>query len=247
MVCPADNGARARAFALANELELPLVSSWSDTSAAVALVVDTDRAWLQQIEISKPPGPIFLDFASPAMEYRRKGGHNELLGRAVGVRGGKYPKVMDGTAGLGRDGFVLADLGCAVTLVERSRVLAWLLNEAVSAAMISASEHVRAAAARMRVRHQDSLALSVADQDVIYLDPMFPDRRSSAAVKKDLALLQALHGDSPAGATNLLEWALSQPVERIVVKRPAKSPALDSRSPSHSISGKAVRFDCYVR
>ena len=75
---------------------------------------------------------------------------------------------------------------------------------------------------------------------------MFTERRGSAAVKKDLSVLQALHGSLENEDEQLLAWAMSQPVRRVVVKRPLKSPALDLRKPSHTIKGKAVRFDVYA-
>jgi 16S rRNA (guanine1516-N2)-methyltransferase len=75
---------------------------------------------------------------------------------------------------------------------------------------------------------------------------MFTDRRGSAAVKKDLSVLQALHGNVDNEDEQLLAWALAQPVRRVVVKRPLKSAPLDSRKPSHVIKGKTVRFDVYV-
>ena len=89
-------------------------------------------------------------------QHRRRSGHNELLGRAVGVKAGESPRVVDATAGLGRDAYVLGDLGCEVTLVERSPVLALLLAHALERARISSVESVRAAAASMCLRQADS-------------------------------------------------------------------------------------------
>lgn len=246
VVAPAQHSARQRARQVAAQLGLAFITDWRSAAQPLALVVDHDTAWLQPV-MPKPPGPVHIDFAAPAMEYRRKGGHNELLGRAVGVKGDRKPAVVDATAGLGRDAFVLADLGCRVTLIERSPVLAWLLTEAVAAAAISASDHVREAAGRMRVIPADCRSLNLDEGAVLYLDPMFPERRSSAAVKKDLSALQALHGDQDPEEDTLWAWAESQPVTRVVVKRPAKAPTLKATKPSHAIAGKAVRFDVYVR
>ena len=133
-----------------------------------------------------------------------------------------------------------------------------LLLKHTQTALLSASEKVIHAAQRMTVSHGDSARRSISGFNTIYLDPMFPDRNKSAAVKKDLAAVQSLLASqsmSPellqAGSTDpavdLLNWALSQPVERVVVKRPAKSPHLGGVKPSHSITGKTVRFDVLVR
>jgi len=183
------------------------------------------------------------------MLYRRKSGHNEPLGRATGVKGGKRPKVFDATAGLGRDAFVLADLGCSVVLSEQSAPLCFLLEQARELALMSANEKVVEAASRMRVLWGDSRQQAVDGFDVIYIDPMFPERGKTAAVKKDLATVQALHAHSLAAndPEELLGWAMAQPVERVVIKRPVKAPVLGTVKPSHSIMGKTVRFDVMVK
>ena len=95
-----------------------------------------------------------------------------------------------------------------------------------------------------------SLAESfLAGVDVICLDPMFPQRDKSAAVKKEMVLFQALleTDASPDAADQLLAWALLQDVARVVVKRPVRAPHLGETQPSHAVSGKAVRFDVYVK
>ena len=247
-VIPASRSAEQAAKRVANELGLPLASSYAHAVAPVALVVDTHEVWLQALE--KPrPGRVTIDFSSPDMLYRRKSGHNEPLGRAVGVKKDLKPRVFDATAGLGRDAFVLADLGCNVELSEASPVLFFLLTHAKQTALLSAQTKVVDAAQRMTISRGDSAQRSLAGFDVIYLDPMFPDRSKSAAVKKDLATVQALLESDKTGEQGaaLLDWALSQPVGRVVIKRPAKSPYLGGIKPSHAISGKTVRFDVLVR
>ena len=244
-VVPAQSGAIDRANSVARDLGLRVEKSLSVASGVVALIVDQEDAWLQEINTNKP-GPVKVDFASPAMMHRRKGGQNEMLGRAIGIKSNRHPWVFDATAGLGRDAYVLADLGCKVTLVERSAVLAFILQEGLNRAVISQFNEVREAAARMLVQCGDSTEICAAPDQVIYLDPMFEERKGSAASKKDLSVLQALHGDS-ADDQRLIDWAFTQPVSRIVVKRPIKAAPLTASSPSHVLKGKSVRFDVYVR
>ena len=76
--------------------------------------------------------------------------------------------------------------------------------------------------------------------DVVYLDPMFPARRKSARVKKEMWLLQHVL-DTPAP-----QLALAKSRRRVVVKRPVKAPPLEGRSPAFAIPGKTVRFDVYL-
>ena len=233
---------------MAERLDLEFVASVDKLETGVALVIDTDRSWLQRLQ-SPRLGPVFVDFSSADMLYRRKSGHNEPLGRAMGVKGSSRPMVFDATAGLGRDAFVLADLGCFVTLSEQSAPLSYLLEQARELALLSFNEKVSEAASRMQVLYGDSRQHRAEGFDVIYIDPMFPERSKTAAVKKDLATVQALHADNAEAndPEGLLTWALDQPVERIVIKRPVKAPGLASAKPSHCISGKTVRFDVIVK
>ena len=169
-----------------------------------------------------------------------------MLGRAVGMKAYRKPLIWDVTGGLGRDAFVLADLGCEVTLCERVPALAWLLDQAVQAAAVSGVDQVRAAAERMSVLAADSKTQRASAGTVICLDPMFPERRKAAAVKKEAAMLQHL-ADQADDSESLWQWAWDQPVERIVVKRPLRAPILGHIRPAHTLKGKSVRFDVFTR
>ncbi|MCB1855838.1 MAG: class I SAM-dependent methyltransferase [Pseudomonadales bacterium] len=252
----------ARGADLAMRLGLPLlgvaaVSQWQEGDYAALLLLDGEHLALQALSPVAAdgrrargalPGQVSAEFGGRAMRHRRRGGQNELLGRAVGVSARLRPHVLDATAGLGRDSFVLADLGCTVTLCEREPVLAALLEYALAAALGSEDDWLVGVARRMRLFPSDARACRAPAQ-VIYLDPMFPPRDKSAAVKKEMALLQWLL-ESETGqsdAAQLLAWALEQDVARVVVKRPARAQPLAGAAPSHCLQGKAVRFDVYVR
>ena len=264
-----------RATELSRQLGLPLVSPTSDPVACLdfdaLLVVSGLHLSLQQTtrmsamsgsgRRERPgrrqsgmavPGPVMVDFGNDTMRHRRRSGHNDLLGKAVGVSGTRHPRVLDATAGLGRDGFVLADMGCSVTLCEREPVIAALLASGLEAALASGEYRLQQVVSRLQLVTGDALSLDsdvLAAVDVVCLDPMFPPREKSAAVKKEMALFQALlEGDAtPEAADQLLQWALLQDVARVVVKRPIRAPSLGELKPSHQVSGKAVRFDVYVK
>ena len=229
----------ARAREAAQQLELQYRSH--QDSAGLILVVGETSAWLELEGVK-----VAVQFDSAAMQHRRKGGHNELLGRAVGLKADRKPPIWDATGGLGRDAFVLADLGCQVTLCERVPVLAWLLNQAVQAAAVSGVDQVRAAAEKMSVLAADSKTQRAPAGTVIYLDPMFPERKKAAAVKKEAAMLQHL-ADQTDDGESLWLWAWDQPVERIVVKRPLRAPILGHIRPAYTLKGKSVRFDVFIR
>ena len=152
------------------------------------------------------------------------------------------------TAGLGRDAFVLASLGCAVTLVERSPVVHALLHDGLERARCCDDAAVREIVSRMRLVHADSrewLALQGRAFDVIYLDPMFPERRKSALVRKEMRIFQELVGEDQDAAA-LLEPTRAHCRSRVVVKRPSRAPFLGGCSPSWSVNGKSTRFDIYL-
>ena len=229
----------ARAREAAQQLGLQFGSH--QDAAGLLLVVGEASAWLELEGVK-----VAVQFDSAAMQHRRKGGQNEMLGRAVGLKADRKPLIWDATGGLGRDAFVLADLGCEVTLCERVPVLAWLLDQAVQAAAVSGVDQVRAAAERMSVLAADSKTQRASTGTVIYLDPMFPERKKAAAVKKEAAMLQ--HLVDPVGDSEALwQWAWDQPVERIVVKRPLRAPILGHTRPAHTLKGKSVRFDVFIR
>ncbi|MEP5765323.1 MAG: class I SAM-dependent methyltransferase [Halieaceae bacterium] len=196
----------------------------------------------------KMPGAVRVDFGAGKMRHRRRGGHNEPLGRAVGV--GKWDglSVVDATAGLGRDSFVLADLGCQVTMLERSAVVFALLRDGLDRARRCGDAWLLAVVQRMSAHCADS-SQWLAQQgdaccDVVLLDPMFPQRKKSARVKKEMWLFQQLlEADTPQ--PGLLEQALHSARRRVVVKRPARAEPLEGRQPDFELAGKAVRFDVY--
>lgn len=245
--------AHAAAEALATRLALPLLDpgELADEARFTALLLVSPDTLALRAPGRSAPNPVAVDFGTAGMRHRRRGGQNELLGRAVGA-GKKRPlRVLDATAGLGRDSFVLADLGCEVTLAEREPVVAALLRSGLARAVSAADVWLAGVAGRMTLVESDARQLgaaAIARQDVIYLDPMFPPRDKSAAVKKEMALFQTLFSRAGAveDAAALLAWALQAAVARVVVKRPLKSPPLAGRGPSHAIRGKAVRYDVYV-
>jgi 16S rRNA (guanine1516-N2)-methyltransferase len=245
---------QASASELAQRLDLPLLPPGIDPEqcdqAATVLLVRGPERCLQRTG-EGAPGPVAADFNSAGMRYRQNSSTPELLGRAVGLGRRSRLRVLDATAGLGRDAFVLAGLGCDVLLCERDAVIAELLRSGLAIASQSGDIPLSGVAQRMRLYSGDARNLDtqrLAGVDVICLDPMFPARRKSAAVKKDMALFHDLLRNfcEPQDADALLQWALRQDVARVVVKRPAKAPPLAQRSPSHSICGKSVRYDVYV-
>ena len=250
-VCFAGGDAEAdRARQLAAELALPVVDC-DDASFALVLEVTPQR--LQTHRPGSKMGPVFCDFVGGPLGFRRRIGAEQsgMLARAVGWK--RQPlKVVDATAGLGRDAFMLALLGCEVTAVERSPVLFALLRDGLERAMRE-PEIAEALGGRLRLVHADGRQyLSSVRHDeipgagVVYLDPMFPERRKSAQVKKEMVLCRLAAGEDE-DADELLAAALAAGVHRIAVKRPLHAPPLGGPPPTLAMKGTAVRFDVYIQ
>ena len=199
-------------------------------------------AQLQLLDQNSPDmAPVCIDFLSGKTAYRRKYGHagGEAIGKAVGIKKGKRPKVVDATAGLGADAFVLATMGCRVHMIERSDVIAKLLEDGLRRA--EQDEKVGTLV-------KEKLSLTCGDSrqellqvpfepEVIYLDPMFPQKEKSALVKKEMRMLQNIVGRD-SDADELLNLALSIATQRVVVKRPAYAKVLAGVTPHTSIKTK---------
>jgi len=238
----------ALVVSLAQSLNLPQTDP-GDEAFELLLVVCSDCLELRATGADSP-GPIAVDFTGPTVDYRRRrgGGRRQLIARAVGVRGAA-PTVLDATAGLGRDAFVLASLGCHVTAVERSPVLGVMLQDGLSRAAKASAPAARDAASRITLIVDD--ARDVLDKldnelapDVVYIDPMYPPRKKqSARVKKEMRLCRALVGDD-GDAGELLEAARRVARTRIVVKRMLAAPLL-SPAPAIQYRSRKTRYDVY--
>lgn len=170
----------------------------------------------------------------------------ELLVRAARVRGVAAPTAVDATAGLGEDSLLLAAAGFTVTMYEKDPVIAALLQDALDRA--ANEPQLSAIVERMTLVEGDSVAAlraMGAAPDVVFLDPMFPERTKSAAVKKKFQLLHRLERPCE-DERELLEAALAAGPRKIVIKRPPKGPCLAGVRPSHAVAGKAVRYDVIV-
>ncbi|TWC43247.1 16S rRNA (guanine1516-N2)-methyltransferase [Pseudomonas sp. SJZ079] len=209
------------------------------------------EAGLQLAELgAHAPGPVRVDFVEGAVAHRRVfgGGSGQMIAKAVGVQPGVRPRVLDATAGLGRDGFVLASLGCAVTLIERQPLIAALLEDGLARAR--GDREVGPIVAQMQLLTGNAIELMDAWQgeppQVIYLDPMFPHRDKSALVKKEMRLFRPFVGDD-LDAPALLAAALALASHRVVVKRPRKAPIIAGATPGYALEGKSSRYDIYPK
>ncbi len=239
-----------QAETLAQRLGLPLVAQPD---------LDRSEPWSQILLLSegrlglcvtgrKRPGPVRADFVTGAVAHRRQfgGGTGQLIAKACGIRKSVRPSILDATAGLGRDAFVVATLGCQVRMIERSPVVHALLENGLEEArevtelcdIIGRMELLQGDASQL-------LSTLTTVPDVIYLDPMYPHSDKKAQVKKEMLAFRTLVGED-ADDSQLLRAALAVEPCRVVVKRPRKAPIIEGPEPNHQVIGKSSRYDIYT-
>lgn len=238
----ADDG-HPHSGALSRDLALPLLSP-DDADSAVFLL-RYDQEVLQLFDVATRMA-LAVSFEGGSLGYRRQqhvGG--ELLVKAVGGLRAAGGSVIDATAGLGGDALLLATAGFEVTMIERSPVIAALLENALSRAAASMDAALRDTVASMHLHVGDAAQwLGLHHADVVCLDPMFPPRRKSAQVRKEMFLLGKLLAAEDHGEA-LLAPALQAADKRVVVKRPRLAPCLAGAKPDWQLSGRSTRFDVY--
>ena len=226
-----------RALALAQRLACAFVVA--PNTLANGLLVTPQRIALELHGFAKP---LYVDAMSAAVRRRAAAGRGLHLIRACGEHTARL-RIIDATAGLGRDAFALAWAGADVLLIERDPILAVLLEAAIDALAASAVQ-VRARVALHCGDARDLLARHFAGHDVVYLDPMFADA-GRGLPQREMQMLAQL--DRADDGNALLAAALDLAPPRIVVKRGRHQPALiaGAARPHHAIVGKSIRFDVY--
>lgn len=240
-----------KAVSLAKKLQIPFVGQDQEWCTDIVLAYT-----LQGLKLLQPiPGKkntrclLFIDFVNGKNGYRlaRNCTVKQPLARAAGLKHGFRPDILDGTGGLGGDAFVLASLGCSVTMCERSPVLAALLEDG----LLRASQDTKTAniiEQRLRLETIDArqyLQTCSKVYNTVYLDPMYPHSKESALNSQSMRIIRELVGDDQDSG-QLLEIALAGVGNRVVVKRPLAAPGLIDLPPSHNIFMKNSRFDIYL-
>ncbi len=243
------NAQRTKAETYAQQYQLSC-QPLSKTTTPLTLCYEETRVVLidRQHKMS-----IDVDFTAGSMDHRRKygGGKGQPLAKAVGIKQGKpLPHIIDATAGLARDSFVLACLGCPVIMLERSPVVAALVQDGLDRASLNSE---------FQSILQQGFTLTCTDAaeylrqlpetqrpDVVYMDPMYPERKKSASVKKNMQILQNLIGKDEDTAQLLLA-ACDCARQRVVVKRPKGAPVIEAeKQPSLTYESKNTRYDVYL-
>ncbi|MGB0494983.1 MAG: class I SAM-dependent methyltransferase [Kangiellaceae bacterium] len=223
-----------------------VVRSLDSISSQTGIFEFKDNKLILHLMLDGQVSNIYFDLNEGSLGYRAKNVNktNELIARAIGCKSNFRPNVLDATAGMGRDALIMSKLGCQVVMQERCHAIFLLLENAL-ARLNHVQPEIKKALSLENINSISSFS-NLKNIDVIYLDPMFPSRKKSALVKKEMRLFKRLAGED-LDADQLLQNALDSSVNRVVVKRPKTAPQLGELSPSHEITSKNFRFDVYLK
>jgi 16S rRNA (guanine1516-N2)-methyltransferase len=190
---------------------------------------------------------MILDFTMGKMGYRLKRCRQEPLVKLVfdRVPNNSSPTVLDFTAGLGSDAMLLAQAGCVVTAFEQCAPVAQVLRAGLEAAQHT---FLKEACARFTLIEANVLQYVPEHPlvaDVVYCDPMFPEKTKTAASRGPLQWLQT-HVSPPAFKEEQALLAVAQQAASwVIVKRPRLAPFLAGKKPHHQRVYRSCRFDVY--
>ena len=206
---------------------------------------------IELVKNQKPYPRLCINFLEGNTAYRIRQSTSvaQPLAKALGVKQGAGTHIIDATAGLARDAVVLACFGCQLELIERSPIIAALLQDGLRRLSLASSKNQRLSE-RMHLHIGDAKFLipHICQNmcvEAIYLDPMYPTRTKQALVKKEMRMIRDIVGED-TDISELFEIALNSNLRRVVVKRPRNALSLKGPKPSHAITSKNTRYDVYL-
>lgn len=235
---------QAKANHIAQQLDCNVIESITDSTTTIGLLVD--EVIKLSVQIDSRWSTINVDFNSEKIQWWQKTiGKKHPLAKSLGLTKYKIPpKIIDATAGMGKDAFLMAHLGCEVLLLEINPLVAIILADGIERICDKNLQQ------KMILKQTDSIDFLINLKpanypDVIYLDPMFPERKKSAKVKKELQVLQAINQHTNSDS-DLLNISVKRAKSRVVVKRPIHASNINNLKPDFTQQSKTIRYDVYL-
>jgi 16S rRNA (guanine1516-N2)-methyltransferase len=240
-------GEDGRSEALAYRLQAPLLTREQAESSEIAMFLDYRDGCLKLLDRQTlKKGGLLVDVdPRPGEQHSYPAPKKDLLAQAVGK---KTRSVVDATAGWAQDSLALFRMGYDVTCIERSLLMAALIQDGLD--RLAQKDWVRKRElAPPTLLFGNAITIFpalVEPPECIYLDPMFPaKRKQSAATRKSMSILRDILGDD-LDREALFEAAIAVAGKRVVVKSPDYADPLGGK-PSESYQGKLLRYDVYLR
>ena len=181
----------------------------------------------------------------PGEQHSYPAPKKDQLAQAIGK---KTHSVIDATSGWAQDALALFRMGYQVTCIERSPVMAALIQDGFK--RLAEKEWLQRrdlVPPTLLVGNAIELLAELPETpDCIYLDPMFPPKRKkSAMTRKSMAILRDILGDD-TDRQSLFEAAFAATGRRVVVKSPDYAEPLGGK-PTESLQSKLLRYDVYLK
>lgn len=239
-----EEGYKEKAFLLSGKIGADYIEEKNDEALLVLKVSEAG------LTLCKDKMELQADLSEMIPRLKQSNLEKEMLVKAFKIKGRKYLRIIDATAGFGEDSIILAAAGHEMTMFEYNPVIFELLSDALKRA--KEDTRLESIVSRMHLFNENSVdamreyAKEGIEYDAILLDPMFPERQKSASVKKKFQIIHDI--EAPCSTEEeLLEAALSLNVKKVVVKRPSKGEYLAGKKPDYSVEGKAVRYDVFIK
>jgi hypothetical protein len=222
-----EDGEELNSYSL--KFDIPLIFEWK-----------AGQFWLHSNREKENPIGIEVDreLERHMAFFKKNSLQRELLAKAIGIKPGKRPKVLDLTAGMLGDSLLFLSMGCEVIAVERNPVAAFLISQA-----LANSRHPRIGSLTFKKGEAREVMKEMPDVDVIFFDPMFEDINEKASPKKEMRIFREVVGED-ADSEDIFRIAMEKQIDRVVVKRPRLSRYLVQKPPLEFL-GKATRYDVY--
>ena len=179
-----------------------------------------------------------------SQKYKLK---NELFAKALGIKQKTSNRliVYDATCGSGKDSVLMLFFGCRVVANERNNVIYSLLLDA-HRRLFEYLEEINETKPDFEIKYVDAkFGLQQVEEkiDIIYCDPMYPNRNTKALPRKEIQIFKNNIG-LDLDRHHLFEWALKQNVKKVIIKRPRKG--VDHYGiPTATYTGKTTCYDMY--
>ena len=191
-----------------------------------------------RLELIKEDQVFYFDIVAQ-WQYHLKRNYSvkkELLAKSLGLNKDRDNLIWDISCGTGKDSTLILSFGAKLVSFERSTHIAVLLEDA----FLQLKDTVQFAFYPNDFRLNQNLE----NPDVIYFDPMYPEKKKSALPRKEMLIIRDLVGDD-LDSYNVFLDALKIAKKRVVVKRPLHGESIHP-NPDIVFKGKSTRYDVYL-
>jgi 16S rRNA (guanine1516-N2)-methyltransferase len=194
---------------------------------------------------NKEKGSLYFDLKKELSSHRQKNYSlkEEPLAKSLAIKKSDSNKMIwDATAGTGKDLMLIKHF----VLGTNTKMIAFERNPLIYLLLFNGLFH--AGITEVKLIYADSLDVfakkaEVAKPDIIYYDPMYPEKKKSALPRKEMQIFKELIGPD-LDTQNFLQHFRAIAKDRVVVKRSLMAEMI-APDATASYKGKSTRYDMY--